>query len=292
MLDNYNLVSRTDSAEYKFTILIPSWNNLEYLKLCIDSIRKHSHLKHQMIVVLNEGVDGSLEWIMEQNDLDYVHSEINLGICFGLNACRPLINTNLVVYANDDMFFLPNWDVELQNEINKLDHDNFIFSSTAIEPTETGNPCVIVADYGDTILNFKKEKLLTEFHKYTKNDWSGSTWPPIILPLKLWDLVGGMSIEFSPGFYSDPDLSMKLWKAGVRYFKGIGKSRVYHFGSKSTKRAKMNKQGRELFLNKWGISSSFFTKHFLKRGEPFKSLNEPKITAIHKIINKIKKFLT
>ncbi len=31
-----------------------------------------------------------------------------------------------------------------------------------------------------------------------------------------------MSEEFSPGMYSDPDLSMKLWQEGVRYFKGIG----------------------------------------------------------------------
>ena len=46
-------------------------------------------------------------------------------------------------------------------------------------------------------------------------------------------LVGGMSIEFSPGMYSD--LSKKLYESVVRQFKGVGKSLVYHFYSESNK---------------------------------------------------------
>ena len=29
------------NPEHKFSILIPSWNNLEILKICIDSINKN-----------------------------------------------------------------------------------------------------------------------------------------------------------------------------------------------------------------------------------------------------------
>jgi len=46
-----------------FSIMIPSWNNLAYLQLCINSIRKHSFYPHEIIVHINEGKDGSLEWI-------------------------------------------------------------------------------------------------------------------------------------------------------------------------------------------------------------------------------------
>ena len=31
---------------------------------------------------------------------------------------------------------------------------------------------------------------------------------------------------------------MKLWKEGVRIFKGVDKSRVYHFGSLTTRKNK------------------------------------------------------
>jgi len=100
----------------------------------------------------------------------------------------------------------------------------------------------------------------------------------------LWDLVGGYSIEFSPGMYSDPDFSMKLYKAGVRNFKGIHKSRVYHFGSKSTKRIKKN-NGYYQFINKWGFTSSVLTKKILKRGEPYEGFLDAnyKMSSVIKI---------
>jgi hypothetical protein len=89
----------------------------------------------------------------------------------------------------------------------------------------------------------------------------------------LWDLVGGMSVEFSPGMYSDPDLSRKLWAVGVRHFKGLGESRVYHFGSKSTGKVKHNK-GKKAFLMKWGVSSRDFTNRTLERGKDFEEMNQ------------------
>jgi len=86
-----------------------------------------------------------------------------------------------------------------------------------------------------------------------KKNWRGASWPPNVVHKNMWDLVGGFSIEFSPGMYSDPDFSMKLWQAGIRIMYGVGKSMVYHFGEKSTGRVKKNK-GSNTFLLKWGIN--------------------------------------
>jgi hypothetical protein len=68
--------------------------------------------------------------------------------------------------------------------------------------------------------------------------------------------------------YSDPDFSMKLWQAGVRLFKGLGDSRVYHFGSISVKRVKKNR-GYFQFIQKWGMTSSTLSRYYLRRGEVF-----------------------
>jgi len=280
MIENISKIIKSGSNDLKYSILIPTWNNLDFLKLCIESIRKNSHFTHQIVVIVNEGADGSLEWIDSQSDIDYVH--------YGLNSARPLIKTDFVVYANDDMYFLPNWDLGFHQEIEKIGHGNFMLSATMIEPDNTGNPCVIVADYGRNISDFKEEELLKTFSSLEKADWNGSTWPPNIVPLALWDLVGGMSVEFSPGFYSDPDLSMKLWQMGVRHFKGLAVSRVYHFGSKSTKRIKGN-NGKKLFLKKWGISSNFFTTKYLRRGSDFSELSEPQISKLESFINSLKR---
>lgn len=293
MIQDLKKVLNTQSADKKYSLLIPTWNNLDYLKLCIESIRKNSVFSHQIIILINEGVDGTYEWIQTQPDLDYVHSPKNIGICYGLNICRSLILTQYVVYLNDDMYVLPGWDNALNDEILAIGHNSFILSGTMIEPTDTGNPCVVVKNYGDNLKDFQETSLLNEFESLTKDDWSGSTWPPNIMHIDLWDLVGGMSIEYSPGMYSDPDLSMKLWISGVRIFKGVGKSKVYHFGSKSTKRVKTNK-GSSMFIMKWGMTSGSFVKTYLKRGEKYTGeLAEPKSSLFFKLKNtyqRIKQF--
>jgi len=137
-------VCRTNKEEQVFSLLIPSWNNLPYLKLCINSIMKHSRFQHQIIVLVNEGKDGTREWVEQQKDIDYVYAEENIGICYGLNACRSLIKTNYVVYINDDMYMLPGWDLAFKDEIQSIGHNNFMLSGTMIEPYDTGNSCVII----------------------------------------------------------------------------------------------------------------------------------------------------
>ncbi len=251
----------------KYSILIPSWNNLDYLKLCIQSIRNNSTYTHQIIVHVNAGIDGTLEWVEAQADINYTYSTENIGVCYALNCARSIVKTDYIVYVNDDMYLCPNWDKNLQDEINSIGHQLFFLSSTVIEPIASSN-CVIEKNYGTNFSNFKEAALLKEYMHLEFKDWSGATWPPNLLPTQLWDAVGGYSIEFSPGMYSDPDFSNKLWKAGVRYFKGVSASRAYHFGSKSVGRAKLNK-GYYQFINKWGYTSSFLTKKMLHRGERF-----------------------
>ena len=48
-----------------FSIIIPTYNNLDYLKLCIKSIRQNSKFKHELIIHVNEGTDGSLDFVKE-----------------------------------------------------------------------------------------------------------------------------------------------------------------------------------------------------------------------------------
>ena len=42
-----------------FSILIPTWNNLAFLKLCIESIRKNSDYRHEILIHVNCGDDGN-----------------------------------------------------------------------------------------------------------------------------------------------------------------------------------------------------------------------------------------
>jgi glycosyltransferase involved in cell wall biosynthesis len=294
MIDSHAILKRKQPGRDNalFSILIPTWNNLPYLKLCIDSIRRNSKFPHQLIVHINEGYDGTLDWVVSQPDIDYTYSEKNIGICYALNIQRSLADTDYIVYMNDDMYACPDWDLALLNGIKAVGHNYFFLSSTIIEPFASNNPCVIVQDYGSDIGSFREEKLLQEFASFPKSDWQGATWPPNVVHKDIWDLVGGYSTEFSPGMYSDPDFSMKLWVAGVRTFKGIAASRLYHFGSKSVGRIVKN-NGYYTFIAKWGLTSSTFTRHYLRIGTPFTgALPSPVLTRKLKWKNLLKRLLT
>ncbi len=279
----------------KFSIIIPTWNNLEYLKLCIHSLRKNSVFDNQIIIAINEGIDGTPEWLSNQGDIDYIHSQTNLGVCYAVNACRPYVTTDYIVYMNDDMYACPNWDKELYNEIQKIGTDKFFLSSTLIEPRSNTNPnyVAIIKDFGDSVETFNEERLLQSYPDLHKNNWRGASWPPNVVHKNMWDLIGGFSIEFSPGMYSDPDFSMKLWQSGIRIMYGVGESLVYHFGEKTTGRVKKNK-GSNTFLMKWGLTARTYYSEYLQLGKGYVNSypENIKLTFFTRIRNSLKIIFT
>ncbi len=260
-----------------FSIIIPTWNNLCYLKWCVEGIRSNSAFPHQILVHVNDGSDGTLGWVELQN-IDHTHSTQNIGICKAVNKVSEKATSEYIVFMNDDMYPLPGWDTALLQEIKNCPSDLFMFSSTMIEPYQTGNKCVIVSDFGRDSDSFDRLGLLSNFTTLPKEDWSGSCWPPNIVHIKWWRKVGGYSDEFSPGMSSDDDFAMKMWQQGCRIFKGVHKSRVYHFVSKSTGIIDRT-DGRKQFLKKWGIKQSMFHRYYLQRGERYRGvLQEPRKT--------------
>ena len=259
----------------KFSILIPSWNNLEMLKLCLQAVLKNSSFKHQIIVHVNEGADGTLEWIKSQGH-DYTYSQTNAGVCYAVNAMAQLADTDYLLYLNDDMYVCPQWDKYLMDEVDKQANNLWYLSGTMIEP-KGNNMCAITPfDFGTDPHHFDENGLLKFAGETKKQDWFGACWPPSLVHKELFERVGGYSEEFSPGMYSDPDFAMKLWVAGVRHFKGIGQSLVYHFQSRSTARVQKN-NGRKQFAIKWRIPSSYFYKKVLLLGKPFDSNTKLKL---------------
>lgn len=281
--------------EHIFSILIPTWNSLAYLQLCLKSIENNSAFKHQILIYVNEGADGTADWLKTQ-DYEYIYNKENVGVCWALNALRSKVKTDYILYMNDDMYVCPDWDRVLWEEIQRLPDNKFFLSSTLIQPRPFFCKSVIApANYGESIETFREDELLENYRSLPHNDWSGATWPPNVVHKDIWDLVGGYSIEFSPGMYSDPDFSAKLWMAGIRLFKGLSDSRVYHFESVSTGRVKKN-NGSQQFLMKWGITSASFMRNILHRGEPFNpdTCEKSNALALQKDISRsrLKKALT
>ena len=245
-----------------FSIIIPSWNNLAFLKLCIASIRKHSVYPHEIIVHINEGSDGTLEWVKSEKDLIYTFSPQNSGVCYAVNQAASFATKEYIVFMNDDMFCCPNWDKALLDTIQQLNTACFLLSSNMIEPMGRETGATLVRNFGTQPAEFQEEKLLNSLACLPTQDYYG-TAQPTILHRDWWFKVGGYSVEFTPGMGSDNDLCMKMWFSGCRIFRIVGNSLVYHFGQKSTLRIKKN-NSRLKFMQKWGISTSMLNRYYLR----------------------------
>ena len=247
------------------SIIIPSFNNLDYLKLCINSLKKNSYYKNEILVHVNEGSDGTIEYLKE-NQITFTHSKHNIGLCKACNLISKESNFDYILYSHDDMYFLPKWDRILIDRVNEIDNNKFYLSSIMIngDPNLNGH---LNFNAGETVDEFDENLLLKNYEKLHHDDFQGSTWAPHLIHRDIWNKVGGFSEEFSPGAGSDPDLNMKLWNEGVRFFQCLGKSKVYHFGSVTIRKKdkdlfekNQGSKANKIFLLKWGISIKTFKK--------------------------------
>ena len=264
-----------------FSIIIPSLNNLDYLKICINSLEKNSKYNHQILVHVNVGSDGTKEYLKKKK-ITYTETNQNIGLCKAVNLISKKATFDHIMYSHDDFYFCPNWDEAIYKEIQNIKHKNFYLSSTQVNTFQ-------ISDFecGESYVDFNEKKLLSNINKKEFNDLQGSTWAPHLVHKDLWFKVGGFSEEFFPGAGSDPDFALKLWSIGVRIFKMIGDSKVYHFESKTLRDEQkfiyfsnkdLGSTSSKIFLKKWGISPKFFRKHYLRANSIYKEeLKRPNI---------------
>ena len=253
-----------------FSIIIPTFNNLNFLKVCLSSLKKNSSLNNEIIIHSNSNEDGTLDFIKE-NNFKYTHTNSNIGLCSAVNLAAKKVTTNYILYAHDDMYFLPEWDLALKQEVKNIGH-NFFY----IHAAEIGiNGAHIKFDCGSNYENFDEKKLLNNYKNFYLEDYNANHLSPHLIHRDLWNKVLGFSEEFNPGDGSDPDLVLKLWNEGVRYFKCLGNFKVYHFGSVTTRKKKSLKlnKGTNIFIKKWGTSPLIIRKYYLETGKKFEIRN-------------------
>jgi GT2 family glycosyltransferase len=263
-----------------FSIIIPTLNNLKYLKFCLNSIKKNSELDNEIIVHVSDDKEQKTRDFLQSQNIIYTFTQENVGLCTAINIVAKKTSNNYLIYAHDDMYFCPGWEKPLINEINNIKHKYFYISGSMIEP-RSGH---IKFNCGETIEDFDEKKLLDNLQNLNIKDHQGSHFAPHCVHRDIWELVGGFSEEFNPGIASDPDFNMKLWNSGVRIFKGLNAFKVYHFGSLTTRKNKkvFQNKGDNTFLKKWGITTSFFKYHYLKSKTTYKSpLEEPKKNILY-----------
>ena len=83
------------------------------------------------------------------------------------------------------MYFCPDWDKVLINEVNDMENDSFYLSGTMIE-AKSGH---IVFNFGENIENFREDDLLSKYKSLNLYDHQGTHFAPHLVSKKMWDRV-------------------------------------------------------------------------------------------------------
>ena len=82
-----------------FSIIVPTFNNIEYLKILINSLEKNSKFKNEIILHINEGIDGTIEYV-KKNNIKHTYTKNNVGLCTATNIAANKASTDYILYTH------------------------------------------------------------------------------------------------------------------------------------------------------------------------------------------------
>jgi len=104
----------TSSIQPPVSVIIPNWNGAHHLPTCLESLRRQTHARVEVVVADNGSTDGSLELLAR----DYAEVRVlalgeNRGFAGACNAGIEAARGDLVVLLNNDTEADPQWLEEI-----------------------------------------------------------------------------------------------------------------------------------------------------------------------------------
>lgn len=266
------------------TFCISSHNNLPYLKIAVESVRKNSYFKDAPFIVQSENSDdGTDEWLethYQEYDIDYYITKSNypMGIGGGMNFCAEKVETEYIMFLHADFYVTKDWDIRLLEVMNEHPDEKLWVNSWRVEPqmfpnsqTRPGTIIVPKETFGAYHNDFNSDA----FDEWVKlfvrdNDESIPKGEGVsgLIKKEHWDEVGGNDPLFAPASYDDMDLFLRMQYAGFKFIQPT-KSVVWHFGARGSHRLEENngksserqqkaeRDNIRKWLGKWGSLPKF-----------------------------------
>lgn len=245
----------------RVSLVIPTYNNLEYTKTCLNSIRKYNDRgTYEIIIVDNNSTDGTVEWLKEQTDINVIFNNENKGFPVGCNQGITIAE------KSNDIFLLNNDTVIMQNSIFNL--RMALYSEENIGATGAVSNNV---SYYQQI-----EEQFSDFDGYSQYSLKNNIPDEeryerrvkligfaMLIKRSVLNKVGLLDERFTPGNFEDDDLSFRILKEGFELLL-CRDSFILHFGSvsfgeKPLEYINLFKENSNKFKEKWGFSIEYST---------------------------------
>lgn len=236
------------------SIVILSYEQLDYTKECIQSIQDNNMSStYEIVVVDNHSSEPVREWLKSQDNLILQLNDENKGFPIGCNQGIALAKEeNDIFLLNNDTILTPNalftlrmglYSQEKQGACGSITNCAVNGQAIQLEPDTKEQYLAFGAINNIPLPDLMKEKLwLVGF--------------ALLIKRTALNEVGLLDPAFSPGTYEDNDLCMRLTKADFH----IGlchNSFIYHYGGGGNPKnralwAEVEAKNRQTFLDKWG----------------------------------------
>ena len=108
------MVTKTSRSFPMCSVIVLNHNGKKHLKLCLDSLKKQTYLKYEVIVVDNASRDGSVNFIKRNHSwVRLIKSKTNLGYAGGNNLGIENARGEYIVILNNDTVVDKDWLKEL-----------------------------------------------------------------------------------------------------------------------------------------------------------------------------------
>ncbi|UNK19767.1 glycosyltransferase [Paenibacillus sp. N3/727] len=91
------------------SIIIPTYNQLHYLKECIESILRYTNEPYELIIIDNASVDGTAEYLKSAQGVRFRINEENLGFAGAVNQGLMMAKGTTLMILNNDSVVTTNW---------------------------------------------------------------------------------------------------------------------------------------------------------------------------------------
>lgn len=268
----------------KITFCISTYNNLPYLKIAIESVRKNSYFKEAPFIIHAENCnDGTDEWLKENNqkynlDIYIDHNNEPLGIGGGMNFCANRVKTEYIMFLHSDFYVTTNWDKSLLDVFNKYPNKKMWVCSHRVEPNMFGNvnsrPGTVIVPkdkfgaYYDDFNSSYFDIWSKEFTSLNNFEIPKGEGVSGLIRKVDWDEIGGNDALFAPASWEDMDLFLRMLKKDFEFILTTN-SLVWHFGARgshrleenegksSTRQQKAERENQVKWLSKWGKLPTF-----------------------------------
>lgn len=242
----------------KTSIVILTYNQLNYTKLCIESVFKATspiRTPYELIVVDNASTDGTIEYLKGLETAKQIHviyNKENVGFPKGNNQAAAVATGQHICLLNNDTILTNGW---LEDLLRVLRGDPKIAAVGPYCNHSSGHQKVEgIEPYKD---DKELEALSRKFNTPTK-EVNFLVFFCCLIKRKVWDEVGGLDEDFTPGNYEDNLFCYKVIERG--YTLKVVSRYIHHWGSVSWKGESADPVKYKAYLKLLGHNQKIFFK--------------------------------